>query len=159
MPVKHAYNAKTKSIDDNKAPFKSKNLVAVPTATQQQRSGFKPPQNLRLSKPLESDDAQKRVISFGNSNKRMGRMLSDENGKKIQISGDKKIPISPQPYNANTNPNKLVLNMSDKEIKDKPAQFKLPIKDKGGKKMPNPQISNIKSSPFLAKKMSLNNSN
>ena len=83
MPVKHAYNAKTKSIDDNKAPFKSKNLVAVPTATQEQRSGFKPPQNLRLSKPLESDDAQKRMISFGNSNKRMGRMLSDENGKKI----------------------------------------------------------------------------
>ena len=49
--------------------------------------------------------------------------------------------------------------MSDKEIKEKPTQFKLPTKDKGGKMMPNPQISNIKSSPFLAKKMSLNSSN
>ena len=76
---------------------------------QEQRSEFKSPQNNRASKPVESQDSLKRVISFGSKRgapSGVGRLLSD-NGKKAEL----RAPVSPQPYE-NSKPN---VNSSDKK--------------------------------------------
>ena len=81
---------------------KPKNIVATTlTQNKDRRGDFKSPNSAKSKQP-ESEDKLKRILSFGSKRTAAGaRILSNErsleNKKKLNTSGEARIPVSPQP--------------------------------------------------------------